>query len=76
MTRRRENREAIPILTDYDIRTAVKTLGDAGFRTFVLERGTICAYKGKTSYGFPPRHGRFSKEAIERVIADTRGVNP
>lgn len=58
------------ILTDYDLRTAITTLRSAGFRTWVLEKGTICSYRGKASYGFQPRHGRFSKEAIQRAIAD------
>lgn len=58
------------ILTDYTLGAAVTTLRNAGFRTWVLEKGTICAYKGKASYGFQPRHGRFGKEAIQRAIAD------
>ena len=60
------------ILSDFDLRTAVVTLRSAGFRTFVLERGTICAYKGKSCYGFQPRHGRFGKEAINRAIDQER----
>lgn len=57
------------ILTDYDIRDAITTLRRAGFGTYVLEHGTICAYKNKSCYGFGPRHGRFGKEAINRAIA-------
>lgn len=60
------------ILADYTLTGAVYHLRSAGFRTFVLEKGTICAYRGKSSYGFPPRHGRFSKEAIARAIEDMR----
>lgn len=60
------------ILTDYTLAAAVTTLRNAGFRTHVLEKGTICAYRGKSSYGFQPRHGRFSKEAIARAIEDMR----
>jgi hypothetical protein len=58
------------ILADYNLRDAIYALRSAGFRTFVLERGTICAYRGKASYGFAPRHGRFGKEAITRAIKD------
>ena len=58
------------IVTDYDLRDAITTLRRAGFGTYVLERGTICAYKRKACYGFRPRHGRFTKEAIQRAIAD------
>lgn len=60
------------ILTDLDIATAQRALWDAGFRTYVLERGTICAYKGKAAYGFTPRYGRFSREAIDRAIEDNK----
>lgn len=58
------------ILSDYTLREAISELARAGFRTYVLERGTICAYKRKASYGFAPRHGRFSKETITRAIED------
>ena len=58
------------ILTDHDLRDAVNTLRAASFGTTILERGTIFARKGERRYGFPPRHGRFSKEAIERAISD------
>lgn len=57
------------ILTDYDLPDAVYTLRRAGFGTYVFERGTIGAYRNKACYGFAPRHGRFSKEAIERASA-------
>jgi hypothetical protein len=60
------------ILTDHDLRDAVLTLRNHGFRTFVLERGTILAYKRDAAYGFRPRHGRFSAESIDRAIADMR----
>lgn len=56
------------ILSDYDLRTAITELRRAGFRTYVLERGTICAYRNKSCYGFGPRHGRFGREAIQRAI--------
>lgn len=56
------------ILTDHDFRDAVLTLRNHGFHTFVLERGTILAYKRDAAYGFRPRHGRFSAEAIDRAI--------
>lgn len=56
------------VLTNYDLRDAVATLRRAGFGTYVFEKGTIGAYKGKRCYGFPPRFGRFSKEAITRAI--------
>lgn len=61
-----------PILTDHDLRTAVQVLRNAGFRIFVFEKGTIGAYRGKAAFGFAPRHGRFSKEAITRAIEDMR----
>jgi hypothetical protein len=64
--------DAETILTDYTLAAAVTTLRGAGFRTWVLEKGTICAYRGKASYGFQPRHGRFSKEAITRAIHQER----
>lgn len=60
----------VTILNDHDIGTAQRTLWAGGFKTYVLERGTICAYKGERCYGFPPRHGRFSREAIDRAISD------
>lgn len=60
------------ILADYDLRTALAALSTKGFRIFVLEKGTICAYKNKACYGFAPRHGRFSREMIWRAIEDNR----
>lgn len=57
------------ILTDYDIRGAANTLRGAGFHIVTMNR-TICAYKGDRCYGFSARHGRFSREAINRAIED------
>ncbi len=58
------------ILNDYALRDAIYALRSGGFRTFVFEKGTIGAYRGKAAYGFAPRHGRFGKEAITRAIQD------
>lgn len=60
----------IDVLNDHDIRDALLTLRNHGFRTYVLERGTICAYKNKACYGFRPRFGRFAAQAISRAISD------
>ena len=57
------------ILTDYDLRTAANTLRGAGFHIETMKR-TICAYKGERCYGFAARHGRFSRESINRAIED------
>lgn len=57
------------ILTDYDLRDAAYHLRGAGFHIETLNR-TICAYKGDRCYGFGARHGRFSREAINRAIED------
>lgn len=62
--------DPVAVLRDLDIIEATHALRAAGFRTCVLEKGTICAYKGERSYGFGPRHGRFCRESVARAIED------
>lgn len=51
-------------------RAAIRDLQAAGFRIFVLEHGTICAYKNDHAYGFAPRRpeGLYNEQAIKTAI--------
>lgn len=62
--------DPVTVLSNFTLDEGLRVLREAGFGLHVLERGTICAYKGQRCYGFPPRYGRFSKEAITRAIED------
>lgn len=60
----------IDLLRDLSLYEALAKLSAAGFKTFVMEAGTILAYKSGASLRFGPRKGRFSHEAITRAIED------